>query len=655
MNERTSVDRSEADPPAPGAVPGHAVPPPESGAAPESGPPAAAAESPTPADDGGEHWEHFAPAPDERPGRWRRSARGVTRMLGHEWTLACLAGLLLAVVMTWPTLAHPTRTIPADIWDPTLQAWQMAWSGHALLTHPAGLFDANAFFPEPDSFAFSDTLLGYAPAGMIGTGPVAALLRYNIVFVLLFALAFVGGYALLRQLGSGRTGAAVAGAAIAFAPWRWGQAGHMHVLSTGGIVLALAMLARGHGYSLRSDNSGSARLTPRRDPEQSGNHSRRTRPGWALAGWLVAAWQITLGFGIGLPFAYALAAIVLVAALAWLLRGRPPLGRRLLLFDGIGVVVFAAVGVLMARPYFEVVTRHPYAKRGLGDLALFSPPLRGFFTGPAESVVWGDLHAGARSTMAAANEMAVLPGFTLYALAATGLFLSVWRLSARLWLLAGVLVSIALGMGTQFFGGTAGYLLLYRYLPGFDSIRTPGRLVVWTTILLAVLAAGAVSALVSRAYALAELRYPFRPGPLLRLVTLLPLVLVLAEGATRLGHPVVPGQPAALRHPRGPILVLPSDQLTDENVMLWSTTSFPKIVNGGSGFIPRGQAETRERTVAFPDPDSVAYLRKLGVRTVVVLRDRVPGTPYERAASTPVDGLGIAREVRGDTVIFDLG
>ena len=34
------------------------------------------------------------------------------------------------------------------------------------------------------------------------------------------ALLLIGGYALVRQLGAGRTGAAVAGIAFAYAPWR---------------------------------------------------------------------------------------------------------------------------------------------------------------------------------------------------------------------------------------------------------------------------------------------------------------------------------------------------------------------------------------------------------------------------------------------------
>ena len=53
----------------------------------------------------------------------------------------------------------------------------------------------------------------------------------------------LGAYALARQLGSGRIGAAVAGVSYTYAPWLLAQAGHLHILSNGGIPLALAMLA----------------------------------------------------------------------------------------------------------------------------------------------------------------------------------------------------------------------------------------------------------------------------------------------------------------------------------------------------------------------------------------------------------------------------
>ncbi|MFF5054446.1 hypothetical protein ACFY1S_14820 [Micromonospora sp. NPDC000663] len=592
--------------------------------------------------EGGDRWDKWASTPEPVPSRLTRGARAVGRSLIHEWTLASLGALALAVLMTWPTLRYPRYTLPQDYWDPSLQSWQMAWSGHILLSDPARLWQSNTFFPELWSFAFSDTLLGYAPAGMLGSGPEDAVLRYNIMFVLAHALATLGAYALARQLGSGRIGGAVAGVAYAYAPWLLAQAGHLHVLSNGGIPLALAMLARGHGWSLRY-----------------GYRPERRHDGWVYAGWLVAAWQLSLGFGIGLPFAYFLAGAVLVAAVLFLVRrlrtGQAlPFGRRLLVADVLGGVFFAGVGLLLAYPYFKVTELHPYAERTIGDISIFSPPASGFVTAPAESRIWGDLHEGARAALPWHPEMTLLPGFVLYALAAGGLFFSVWRLRHRLLLLAGVLVTMVLAMGTRFFDGTFTYLPLFEHAPGWNAMRTPGRLMLWTTLLLALLAAGAVTALTDRVRELAAQRIPSWPGPWLRLATLLPLLLVTVEGLNTTPHPVVPTQPAALRSAQGPLLVLPSNQSLDQHVMLWSTSGFPDVVNGGSGFTPRQLDDVRRVSQSFPDQTSVDYLRTLGVRTVVLLRGQVPGTPWEITIDAPVESLGITRQDVGDAVVYRL-
>ena len=558
--------------------------------------------------------------------RRRRLAARIARALRGERTLVGAGALVLAATMTWPTLRRPTTTIPMDTGDPTMQAWQLAWSGHVLTHDPSSLWQSNTFYPERYSFAFTDTLLGYFPAGMVGTGPVAALLRYNIMYVLVFALAFVGAYALVRQLGSGWIGATVAGAAFAYAPWRLAQAGHLQVLSTGGIALALAMLARGHGWSLRH-----------------GYRPDRARPGWALAAWLVAAWQLSLGFGIGVPFAYALGLVCVAACAGWLWR-RPRLPLRLLLADAAGLAVFAAVAGFMAHPYLRVVQQFPYVRRSWQDVAVASPPLRGFFTSPGLSVVWGAAHADARAALGYRGEVSLLPGFALYALAAVGLVLSIWTLRQRLLLAGGAAASVLLGMGTEGpAGGRYTYGLLYRALPGFDAIRTPGRLVVWTTLLLAVLAAGATAAIARRG----------RHKAVRGLAVLLPL-LVLAEGLNRTPHPVVPPPPAALATAPAPLLVLPTGATADGVAMLWATDRFPLMVNGSAAFTPARQAAIRQAARRFPDADSVAVLRAIGVRSVVVSRGGVAGTPYEPALRARIDGLPVGRRDTPDAVVYTL-
>ncbi|MEV4625417.1 hypothetical protein AB0J90_03905 [Micromonospora sp. NPDC049523] len=699
------------------------------------------------------------------PPRGHAVSQRLVRLLRHEWTLASLGGLLLAVLLTWPTLRDVTTTIPQDTGDPVLQAWQVAWGGHALLTDPIQLWHSNTFFPERYTYAYSDTLLGYAPLGMVGEGPVAAIVRYNILYVLVHALAFVGAYALVRQLGANRIGAALAGVAYGYAPWKLAQAGHLHVLSIGGIALALAMLARGHGWSLTY-----------------GYRPELRRPGWALAGWLVAAWQMTLGFGIGLPFGYALAVLCLVVVVGylwswWRRSARPVFGRRLLTADLVGGVVFAAITLAMALPYLKVVEQNPDGRRTLAHLEQFSPPLRGFFTAPPESWLWGERHAAARELLPFAGEMTLLPGVVLIGLAFAGLFFSAWRVRHRVLLAAGVLVSVALAAGTSFGGdGNPGYATLFLHLPGWDAIRTPGRLILWTTLLLGILAAGVLSMLgrtepsdaspgdadgrtsatdgsgatpatdgsgatpatggidggatsatggidgdasatggsgaaatdgdaadgdggrpaaddepapaggaavparspvpVGAGVTSAFIRPavpvahsvspppkqvrasgPARPmaGWVVRLLTLVPLALVVLEGVNTTPHAPVQAQPAALRGMEGPLLVLPSDGTFEFTIMLWSTDGFPKIANGLASFVPPTQQQIRAVTPSFPDQTSVAYLRQIGIRTVVVLPEYVNGTPWQDVLNRDAQGLGISREDIAGAVVFRLG
>ena len=149
------------------------------------------------------------------------------RILGHEWTIAAVAALFLSLLLTRGALADPAHTLPQDIWDPSLVSYLIAWDGYALLHNPAGIWHLNAFFPASYGLAYTDSMLGYAPFAILGTGPEAAVLRYNLLYILALALVLFGGYALARQLGLGRTGSALVGVALAVAPWRLAQAGHL--------------------------------------------------------------------------------------------------------------------------------------------------------------------------------------------------------------------------------------------------------------------------------------------------------------------------------------------------------------------------------------------------------------------------------------------
>lgn len=562
----------------------------------------------------------------------------------REWVVAPVGALLGAIAMVWlippyandlisggvkpATIANPAHTIIGDGGDSTAQAWLLGWDGHSLLHGLQGLWATNAFYPDKYALALNDSLFGYVPAGLIGNGVTAAILRYNIVFVLAFALVIFGGYALLRQLGANPVASALAGAALAFAPWRYGHVGHLNILSTGGVMLAFAMLARGHGWSLTR-----------------GFLRERVRPGWAVAGWLVAAWQVSLGFAVGLGFVYVVALAFLCGVVGWLVRGRPSLGRRLIIGDLIGGVVFTVVSLYFAYAYQQIRNLYPNVTRSWDYVAAFSPTPRGLLVSPAFSMLWGDRHEDARTALGnAANEKALLCGFVLYFLAFAGMFISAWTLRQRLLMLGGTILGVMFALGTN--GPT--YRLLYLYAPGFDGSRTPGRLILWPTILLAVLAAGFVTELARTARAAT---LPQWSAAAAQVVTVPLLILVLIEGMPDMAHVGLPAEPAAMRAATAPLMVLPSDDGVDSNVMLWSTDGYPEMVNGVASYTTPNHQAIRDVMASFPSQPSLDLLHRWGIRSVVVVRDRVGGTPYEAVLNAPVVP-GVTRQDIGPDVLF---
>ena len=543
----------------------------------------------------------------------------------REAALAGLGATAVAAVMKAPALYGLARSIPKDLVDPLYQSWQLAWGAHVLLSRPFSPWDSNILWPLPRSFAFNDSLYGYSPFGVLfGSGTTAALVRYSVIFVLAYALAAAGSYLLARQLGCRPVAAGAAAAIYAFAPWHMSQDGHLNVLSNGAVPLSLALLARGHGVGARSD-------------------SGRTRPWCALAGWLIAAWQLTVTFVVGLQLAYLLGALVLGATALVLLGRWQPFGGRghaLLTADLLGVTIFVAVGTALAQPYLAVAESHPHVVRTVNDLRYFSPPLLGFLIAPAESTVWGAAHASARAELRSPTEQAMSVGTIAVLLATYGVIAGTWSRRRRLSLAVAAGVLLLLAAGTAVAGGRL-FLLLFEQAPGWRSVRTPGRLVILVALALALLAATGTEALCR------SVRRPRAVGFAL-------VGLVLLEGHGALAAPRVPPPSPGLTVAADPVLILPSDDVLDMQAMWASTANFPSIVNGVSAFLPRSLLEVRRQAVGFPDQASVAFLREAGIRSVVLRPALSSGTPWAGAETRPLDGLSLSVRAIGGDLVYDL-
>jgi hypothetical protein len=576
-----------------------------------------------------------APAVERAATRWPASPQLSRR------ELACVVagGVFLALLTSWPLVLHMGSHIAPDLGDPVRTAWEIAWVGHAMLHSPGSLFDSNAFYPHPLSLAFSDSLLGYGPTAFFGSGTVAALVRYNLLFLFAWSLAFIGTYLLTRELGCGRWGASAAGIAFAYAPYRVTEAGHLHVISSGGIPLALFFLLRGY---------------------------RRSRRGLVVAGWLVAAWQISLGFTLGLQFAYLLLTLALLAVIWWWRAARPALPRQLVAVTLAGLAVVGAVTIYQARPYLKVADEYPTAKRTLREVKIYSAGPAAFLAASSENRVWGGVTAGTRADVSSKNESVLFPGGLLLALAILGLCTGLYTRRLRIGLAVGVGVTgiFALGMGLT--GAGYPYRLLYDYAPGWDGVRVPDRLFTLTTLFLALLVGAGAKWLVDWARGRGALVSDFWRDGLPLLVGGVLLVGLLGEGAGHLGNPRVPQPARAEIGLPAPIMDLPTDGASDRVWQYFSTDGFPRIANGNSTFDLPAADDLRGGMNGFPDRASVEKLRWYGIRTVV-LHLHLPHLPGLNgaaipeppdpiaAAAKPVAGLGITRRQVGNVVIYAIG
>src|SRR5262245_28182698 len=144
-----------------------------------------------------------------------------------RWPVKLASGLvlllysLLSLGLTYPLIANLDSAVPNDIGDPLLNTWILAWDTHALLTHPAALFQANIYYPLPQTLAYSEHLFSTAllalPLQLITREPLVA---YNLSLLLTFPLAAFGMYLLIWRW-TGQPGAAfIAGLIFGFAPYR---------------------------------------------------------------------------------------------------------------------------------------------------------------------------------------------------------------------------------------------------------------------------------------------------------------------------------------------------------------------------------------------------------------------------------------------------
>ena len=157
-----------------------------------------------------------------------------------------LAFAALTLLLTYPLSTNPGGRVLAIAADTDLFIWSLAWDAHALVTQPLALFDANIYYPQARTLAYSENLLGgaifSAPVWWVTGNPVLAM---NVAALASCVLCGAGAWLLARRLGLGPSAAFLGGVIFAFAPPRFLRLPQLHLTMIQWVPFTLAFL---HSY-----------------------------------------------------------------------------------------------------------------------------------------------------------------------------------------------------------------------------------------------------------------------------------------------------------------------------------------------------------------------------------------------------------------------
>jgi hypothetical protein len=483
--------------------------------------------------------------------------------------------LALAIAHTWPLASAPSRLSRNDNADTLLNEWILAWDVHQALHDPRHLFDANIFYPETDTLAYSEPLLVPAALGAplfwAGAAPV---LVYNVLAIAGFSLMGWAGYLLVARWTGDWVAGVVSGVIIAFNAHTLTRLPHLQALHLEFLPLALLAL--------------DAVIVERGSTARVARHAA-----------LLALWVVLQGW----TSYYALMLTLVALVVGWIVRvdGWLPRARTVipLVFAATVVALVALLPVLL--PY-----RALGQERSLDEVARYSAVWRDYLTTPARVHydTWG------RHWFSSTG---LFPGVTALVLALVALASgTTWRSGrARMALAIGV-AGVALSFGPAL----PGYAALYHWLPPLRGIRNAARFGYLGIVSIAILAG----------FGTAHLRVRWRRA---RWLPAGMVAVILAANLDAWSAPIgyTPAQaisPLNAHLASTTAIVAYFPFFTADRVfhnapyLVESTAHWRPILNGYSGFIPPSYGEHARALAGFPDADAIAALRQAGVTHVFV-------------------------------------
>ena len=515
-----------------------------------------------------------------------------------------LIGLLVCFTivtawLTWPLFSRLAIGLNASA-DPLLNIWTLGWNFYILPRDPMSLFDANIFFPRPDTLAYSEHLFGIA----ILTWPVYLLsnnlvLSYNLALAASFVLSGTGMYLLVYQLTGNRWAALASGLAFLALPFRFLHLLHIQLVTFQWFPFSFYCLVRFLQYGRKRQLLG------------------------------VVVFSLLQILSCNYYAVYLVTAMVLFTLVLVVVgRGLVSVPKLIQLTGGVAIV--AALSIPFFLPYQRNRTEQGFYRR-YEDVVHFSASpldyLRPSAFNKAPHFAWLPRQEQ--------SEKALFPGFVLLTLGMIGVIIgyqstvksSIGRVFYWFCLsLAGVAFILSLGPQLGWRGYTLDlpYLSLYRHVPGFNSMRAPARLAVLVLFAWTTLSGWTIHLLVKHGN-----RYRHFMGSAI-------IFLLLFEYQTYSLERIFPPAPEipvvhqwlSEQDMNAAFLVLPIHEgqaiVEESRNMFYSTLHFKPLVNGFSGWWPNDYWETVGRLRHFPTSRILEFLeRSSPVRFVIIHYDAI--------------------------------
>jgi hypothetical protein len=599
-----------------------------------------------------------------RPGSLRIThyALRITRSSWLEPLVATLFFTALAVAMTWPWALYMGEAIN-PFGDVVVQMTSLRWNAHALLTNPAGLFEAPFFYPYAHSLTFSENLLGQTitalPLLWLTGNPALAA---NIYILLSFVLTGLFTYLLVRDLTGSRAAGVLSGVAFAFCPFRFMQMGHLHMLATQWFPFTLWALGRALGAGDRGSGVG-GRGPVTFKPSNVQTFEPLVKPFSGLAVGLAAFGFVAMTLS-SIYYTFFLALVVTLYT-AWWIAAEPKHGVKeaggglVFRLHLAGLVVGVALGVVFV-PY-GLTTGELGFSRSIYEVQNWAAEWS--FYGNVLQSNWLYGKVLAPGMVGLGGERELFPGIAATLLALAGLIFGRGRTRFFYLLLGLFSLLLTFGLSGRIPGTSIEvplpYALLYDWVPGFKALRVPVRFAVLVDFSIYVLAGyglawmlrvvGERSAIRNQKPEVRNQKANLVTGHWSLVTSLTALVLLefinpldTANRRDVAAQLQVTEPYGWLARPEnaGPVLELPMTAGQDDVwYTFFGTRHWQPLVNGWSSFVPPGTVRLKQALDGFPDPYTVSLLQGLEVRHVVVhlwqfprevqadLKSRLDGTP----------------------------